>query len=263
MLQVQRIARPAMCGAPAEATLFCVSPASRSRVAEENRTAALRVQPGSTYCISGYVWREAFPGDLVCVTPQIREIVREENRIGPTLVQKPVERLRLVTVSRTPTFGGPGGGEYEISCPFGSVMTGLRARHGLWIDALAPICSRYVQATQTLGEIGPQPLAGGTGGGEGFIRCHPPRGVIVSLEVYQADNKWGSVGHIVVNCGDYLDPKRFANKLPGSACFLGNSQRGTRSTLKCTPPLVAGGIIGRSGIYVDRVGLSCVDYRPR
>ena len=55
------------------------------------------------------------------------------------------ERLRLVTVSRTPTFGGPGGGEYEISCPFGSVMTGLRARHGLWIDALAPICSRYVK----------------------------------------------------------------------------------------------------------------------
>jgi hypothetical protein len=172
-------------------------------------------------------------------------------------------KLRLVTVSRTTTFGGPGGGEYEISCPFGSVMTGLRARHGSWIDALAPICSRYVRASKTLGEIGPQPFAGGNGGGEGFMRCQPPRGVIVGLEVFQADNQWGSVGHIIVNCGDYLDPVRFANKLPGSADFLGNSQRGTRSTLKCAPPLVAGGIIGRSGIYVDRVGLSCVDYQPR
>src|SRR5262245_4300144 len=171
--------------------------------------------------------------------------------------------LRLVTRSRTTTFGGPGGGEFEISCPFGSVMTGIRARHGEWIDALAPICSRYVRAQQTLGEIGPQPFAGGKGGGEAFIRCQPRRGVIVGLEVFQANNKWGSVGHIVVNCGDYLQPERFANKLPGSADFLGQSQRGTRSTLKCAPPLVAAVIIGKSGIYVDRIGLTCVDYQPR
>ena len=127
----------------------------------------------------------------VAIAAPNHSVVPTRNAAG--LLQES-ERLRLVTVSRTPTFGGPGGGEYEISCPFGSVMTGLRARHGLWIDALAPICSRYVQAMQTLGEMRQDPLAGGTGGGEGFIRCHPPRGVIVSLEVYQADNKWGSVG---------------------------------------------------------------------
>jgi hypothetical protein len=85
--------------------------------------------------------------------------------------------LRLLTVSRTATFGGPGGGDYEISCPFGCVMTGLRARHGAWIDALAPICGRYVRASKTLSEIEPQPFAGGSSGGESFIRCAPRRGV--------------------------------------------------------------------------------------
>lgn len=171
--------------------------------------------------------------------------------------------LRLLVVSRTPSFGGNGGGDYEISCPFGSVMTGLLARHGAWIDALSPICSRWVRNQQTLGEIGRQPFAGGNGGGPGFIRCAPRRGVVVGLEVFQADNRDGSVGHITVNCGDYLDPKRFANKLPGSADFLGQSQRGSRGTLACAPPLVAGGIFGRSGAFLDRVGISCVNYQPR
>lgn len=180
---------------------------------------------------------------------------------APELVA--AQQLRLLTVSRTSSFGGPGGGNFEIACPFGSVMTGLRARSGEWIDALSPICSRYVRGNQTLGEIDPQPFSGGNGGGEAFIRCAPRRGVIVGLELFQADNRWGSVGHIVVNCGDYLKPSQFWNKLPGSADFLGQSQRGRRATLKCASPLIAGGIFGRSGIYVDRLGLSCVNYQPR
>jgi hypothetical protein len=173
------------------------------------------------------------------------------------------QQLRLLKVERTNSFGGPGGGNYEISCPFGSVMIGLRARHGAWIDALAPICARFVRSTRTLGEIGPQPFTGGKGGGEGFIRCQGPRGVVMGLELFRADNQWASVGHIVVNCGDYLNPARFANKLPGSADFFGQPTAHRRSILKCSPPLVAGGIFGRSGVAIDRVGLSCVDYQPR
>jgi hypothetical protein len=173
------------------------------------------------------------------------------------------QQLRLLTVQRTGSFGGPGGGNYELSCPFGSVMIGLRARHGAWIDALAPICARYVRSTRTLGEIGHQPFTGGDGGGEAFIRCQGPRGVVVGLELFRADNEWASVGHIVVNCGDYLNPSRFANKLPGSADFFGQPTPHRRSILKCRSPLVAGGIFGRSGEAIDRVGLSCVDYQPR
>lgn len=30
-------------------------------------------------CISGYVWREAFPGDVVCVEPSQRDQARNDN----------------------------------------------------------------------------------------------------------------------------------------------------------------------------------------
>jgi hypothetical protein len=85
----------------------------------------------------------------------------------------------------------------------------------------------------------------------------------VGLELMRADNEWASVGHIIINCGDYLDPNKFANKLPGSAFFLGQATKHRRSILKCASPLVAGGIFGRSGVAIDRVGLSCVNYQPR
>ena len=74
---VWRVARPS--------DLVCVTPESRSRVAEENRTASSRIVPGGGAsgpftCLSGFVWREAFDGDFVCVTPEVRTLVREENQ---------------------------------------------------------------------------------------------------------------------------------------------------------------------------------------
>jgi hypothetical protein len=66
--------------------LVCVTPASRTKVAEENRTTAQGVQPGAApTCRSGLVWREAFSGDVVCVPPGRRAEVREENRVGASL----------------------------------------------------------------------------------------------------------------------------------------------------------------------------------
>jgi len=34
-------------------------------------------------CVSGYVWREACPGDFVCVSPAVREESKRENQAGP------------------------------------------------------------------------------------------------------------------------------------------------------------------------------------
>jgi hypothetical protein len=68
-----------------QSDLVCVTPESRSRVAQENRTASSRIVPGGGAsgpftCLSGFVWREAFDGDFVCVTPEVRSLVREENQ---------------------------------------------------------------------------------------------------------------------------------------------------------------------------------------
>ena len=37
---------------------------------------------GPNTCVSGYVWREAFPGDVVCVLPQVRTQTREDNQLA-------------------------------------------------------------------------------------------------------------------------------------------------------------------------------------
>jgi hypothetical protein len=68
----------------------CVTPAARTRTANENAAAASLRDPKGAYgpnsCVSGYVWREAFAGDIVCVKPEIRKLVQQENAEGPTHV---------------------------------------------------------------------------------------------------------------------------------------------------------------------------------
>ena len=163
----------------------------------------------------------------------------------------------LTRISRTGTFGGPGGGPFELACPYGSFMTGVRARSGVWIDALSPVCSRWVRRSETLGEIDDQPFAGGTGGGESFIRCQGRRGVVVGLWMFQAHNSDRSIGHITVDCGDFKQPSGFWNKLPGSADYLGVATPEPRLVARCGWGLVAAGIYGKSGAFVDRLGLLC------
>jgi hypothetical protein len=168
-----------------------------------------------------------------------------------------VSRATTREISRTDTHGGRGGGGFELACPNRTFMTGLRARSGAWVDALSPICSVWVGRSRTLGEIEDQPFTGGGGGGESFIRCEGRRGVVVGVQVIQAENADLSVGNINVDCGDFEQPSAFANKLHGSAPFLGESARLVRVTEHCDPGMVAVGIYGNSGKYIDRLGLLC------
>lgn len=70
----------------------CVTQKSQARVAEENRLAASRRQPGggaygANTCRIGYVWREALAGDTVCVRPAIRTLVARENGLAQSRVR--------------------------------------------------------------------------------------------------------------------------------------------------------------------------------
>lgn len=33
-------------------------------------------------CLTGFVWREAFPGDTRCVTPDVRDVAAQDNALG-------------------------------------------------------------------------------------------------------------------------------------------------------------------------------------
>ncbi len=162
---------------------------------------------------------------------------------------------------KTPSFGGTGGGDFESPCPFGSVMTGIRAREGSWIDAVAPICTHFDWVKSSRGATSTANENGGPGGHPSEASCLPPRGAVVQIEARQADNHDGSVGVIALSCGDYLKPTRHVSLTPSSVYSFGQSQKGPRAQMSCPPPYVAGGLYGRSGAYVDRIGLICVLYR--
>lgn len=187
-------------------------------------------------------------------------------RQPPTLMVPPREVPPPMHVSkattRTSSFGGAGGGDFFSPCGGRSLMTGIRARAGSWIDALAPICTEYDPVRRTLtGAPRTGSTNGGSGGGPTQITCLPPRGVVVKIEATQADNRDGSVGVIVVSCGDHLDPTRPVGLAPESSASFGQSRRGAAFQMSCPPPFVAGGIFGKSGKFIDRIGLMCVHYK--
>lgn len=65
----------------------------------------------------------------------------------------------------TETFGGPGGAHFASMCPSGTVLAGLHARTGGWVDAVAPICARIDPVSQKLQRpCRTQGESGGTGG---------------------------------------------------------------------------------------------------
>lgn len=184
-------------------------------------------------------------------------------RRPPTLSQ-PLPPPMHVSVQTTmsPSFGGTGGGDFVSPCPGRSLMTGIRARQGSWIDALTPVCNEYDPVHKTLdGPPRPGNENGGPGGGPAQISCLPPRGIVVKIEATQADNHDGSVGVLAVSCGDYFDPTRPVSLAPGSPASFGQSHKGPTFPMSCPAPYVPGGIYGRSGAFVDRIGLMCVHYQ--
>jgi hypothetical protein len=166
----------------------------------------------------------------------------------------------------TETFGGRGGGPFRLECPAGMVMTGVRARTGAWIDAVAPVCAIWVASSATLGDIDDQPGTGGNGGGPNLMHCAGRRGAVVGLFPELARNRDGSVGWLRIECADYQHPWRWYDLLRGTATELGQRTGSERPFLGCGYNEVAVGIYGRSGAFIDRIGLLCrrsAAVRPR
>jgi hypothetical protein len=156
---------------------------------------------------------------------------------------------------QTPIIGGAGGTVFVKGCGRGHVLTGLRGREGLQVDAVGILCAPVLKngalgATSVVGD-----LIGGTGGTFKEFKC--PTGTVVSAfsinygmvlnQVYVQCRHWNSV----------------ARKLVGGstpAGELGNAKlRDRLVTLGCdadTQP--ASGIRGRSAtVIIDAMGLVC------
>ncbi len=164
--------------------------------------------------------------------------------------------------------GGKGGSHFVARCPERKYLTGFDLRVGGNVDAIRPLCvSAYAPAQA--GVIEPYRFGfGGTGGG-GDVRvvCRTDAPVVAGIRVGYEGAQTKIVNNIHLFCGLAATNQHVA-KYP-AAVFDGPpaSQTGTPNSTSansyvlsrqdCPTGLVAVGISGRSGTWLDALGLIC------
>jgi hypothetical protein len=158
-----------------------------------------------------------------------------------------------------PIYGGSGGTSFTRDCGSGYVLTGLRYRGGLLVDAVGLLC-RPVSASGTLGsESTVGTLAGGGGGTAGTAIC--PTGTVVS----SAEIKYGTyVNRVRIRCR----PWNAAERTFGGTTQFPSDQVGETGSIVAGQATVkeekceaysqpARGIRGRAHSLVDAIGFIC------
>jgi hypothetical protein len=139
-----------------------------------------------------------------------------------------------------PVLGGSGGTAFTRSCGADRVLTGVRFRSGLSLDAIGLLC-RPVNADGSLGsESTVGTLAGGGGGTAGFASCRTGSVVGSAYIMYGREKSTRS----------YLAYAGVVN-----AGRIGFSGGATTSCEQKSQPVVA--LRGREASLVDALGLIC------
>jgi hypothetical protein len=159
-------------------------------------------------------------------------------------------------VTEFPPWGGPGGSPFHEVCPAGQFVVGAHWQSGDWLDQISITCAP-VDAT---GLTGPQwhgSTFGGNGGSADEKSC-PPASVIRS----------GMIGrHPTEHYARFIDVACFRTTATGTSvsnfrlgsnlpAFPGESVFGDILN-GCPSGEAVIGIQGRSGSYVDSIGLIC------
>jgi hypothetical protein len=170
-----------------------------------------------------------------------------------------------------PPMGGGGGDKFVARCPQGQFLTGLKLRTGDWVDAIRPLCvTAYGPAdvgpieSSPLDVVIPPHMFGGNGGDLRQLICLSDTPIVTGMSVY-AEGITVTVNSIDLFCGNAATTQRAPSKDP-SAQFNGTFPYGTalrrdwsqsEDTQRCPTSLVAVGINGRSGEWLNAVGLIC------
>jgi hypothetical protein len=154
-----------------------------------------------------------------------------------------------------PAIGGPGGGPFRAGCEPGDYLVGLKVRHGSWIDAVEGICDRWDWDRMSAFWVRDTPRFGGGGGGDGIVRCNSGS-AIFGWRIQQADNADHSVGFIAPICRTLRVPYQETFFGAGNDS-VGKPASGQVHNMSCPPQRAAVGLHGRSGVFVDQLGLVC------
>jgi hypothetical protein len=149
--------------------------------------------------------------------------------------------------------GGTGGTAFSRTCGAGRVMTGLRYRAGLVIDALVLMC-RPVQSDGTLGT---QLQVGAAVGGDGpYTTASCPAGEVVARTFIE----YGTyVDRLQMGCNRWNPATRSWSDSSGGFFNIGEfrplNSHSTQNCTNATQP--AAGIHGRAASVIDALGVVC------
>jgi hypothetical protein len=165
-----------------------------------------------------------------------------------------------------PPIGGDGGSPFVARCPQGEVLTGFDLRAGDDIDAVRPICIPAVA-----GQFQAYPTSyGGDGGSPLQLVCPNDTPVVTGFEVGYEGEDTITVNNIHLYCGlavatpqrtAYFSAVFDAPELERDCGLLGLECDFVAAlefeTQHCPDGLIAVGINGRSGVWLDALGLIC------
>lgn len=163
------------------------------------------------------------------------------------------------TRTQAPLVGGTGGAPFSYACPPGAFLTGIRARQGDWIDQVSAVCSRWDASAGAMVEVAASPAFGGNGGSPATMRC-AGRGVIGSMSgLLDPSSRDRTVNYVTFFCVDPFDTSVRLSSI-GENSFGSRDVGITNGSFSlCGPNRIAAGLHGRSGAFVDAIGLVCTE----
>ena len=162
----------------------------------------------------------------------------------------------------TGTSGGTGGGAFKQSCRSGFVLRGIGAKVGSWVDGVTPVCT--VAFGHLKGSTQEDGLGwfGGDGGDNKNTLCSKGEAVLgISATSGMLTGHIRGVTELSFLCGTPAGDS--GGSVSGSTPIGGpNKPNSIKAFLKCPRGLVATGIYGRSGKWLDQIGLICNKLSP-
>ena len=166
-----------------------------------------------------------------------------------------------------PALGGPGGGTFVAQCPAGQILRGFDLRTGDDVASLRPVCGVASRPDGVAGEAAVGPFHGDGGGTPVRIACPLAVPAVIGMTVMDEGQDTDIVNAIQLSCGlasDIVQPGRsdpsasFAGPIYKNSdpIFFHFSASNTNSQA-CPPGQIAIGAHGRSGVWLDAVGLIC------
>ncbi|MEP6633165.1 MAG: tachylectin-related carbohydrate-binding protein [Luteimonas sp.] len=158
--------------------------------------------------------------------------------------------------------GGTGGSSFETHCPANQLLTGFELRTADDVDGIRPLCV----TAQGLRDVG-APAAetnwnGGTGAGTAKVVCPTYQPIVIGMSVTSEGAETIVVNSINLYCGiaaetqnDSATPLAFFS----APMYSGGFGQRYSETQHCSAAQVAVGVVGRSGIWLDAIGLICGD----